>query len=74
MYHYLQNTTVLNNNSPLSYCNCLSMNYLQIAMCFHQQTDYQYHSIYLLSNTNHKHLKMCYLYDFVSLLGLSLSK
>jgi hypothetical protein len=37
------------NNNPLNYCNYLSINCLQIAMCFHQQTDYQHHSIYLKS-------------------------
>jgi hypothetical protein len=36
-------------NSPLNYCNYLSINCLQIAMYFHQQTDYQHHSIYLKS-------------------------
>jgi hypothetical protein len=37
-------------NSPLNYCYYLSMNCLQIAMCFYQQTDYyQHHSIYLKS-------------------------
>jgi hypothetical protein len=28
----------------------------------------------LLSNSNHKHLKVCYLYDFVCSLGMSFSK